>query len=229
MRILPEYNQCQLELRVSTPFILLMQFVRQKLRSAFLAGTSVNLNLVNCSKTRSLLTRSKKHDFYVGTPIKNFVPPSPLLPRACVLGIVSHLLFWREIWWIWNWWLIRSSVWHRLYSGRVRMRFLRNFDKKKNWHPSSFVERVCSTNGSRQGVISSFKFSLTWRQLLFDVRYQLLDYFVFDVRYQWNTITCIVHIYNSVGFQYPTTLRGGSLLSIFSLILRKVIFCHKTE
>ncbi len=77
MRTLPEYNQCQLELRVSTPFILLMQFVRQKLRSAFLAGTSVNLNLVNCSKTRSLLTRSKKHDFYVGTPMKNFAPPSP--------------------------------------------------------------------------------------------------------------------------------------------------------
>ena len=167
MRSLPEYNQCQLELRVSTPFILLMQFVRQKLRSAFLAGTSVNLNLVNCSKTRSLLTRSKKHDFYVGTPIKNFAPPSPLLPRACVLGIVSHLLFWREIWWIWNWWLIRSSVWHRLYSGRVRMRFLRNFDKKKIGTPPP-LSSVCARL-TAVGKVSSHHSNFHWR----DVSYYL--------------------------------------------------------
>ena len=59
---------------------------------------------------------------------------------------LSHLLFWRELGWIWNWRLTRRSGLLWLYLERLRMRFLRNF-AKKIWHlpPPSFVERVYST------------------------------------------------------------------------------------
>lgn len=74
------------------------------------------------------------------------------------LKFLSHLLFWRELGWIWNRRLTRRSGLLWLYLERLRMGFLRNFEKKKLAPLSPLLCRACVSDEVFGGNLGKFEF-----------------------------------------------------------------------
>ena len=148
---------------------------------------------------------------------------------------LSHLLFWRELGWIWNWRLTRRSGLLWLYLERLRMRFLRNF-AKKIWHlpPPSFVERVYSTK--------FLTHLLFWRELrwiwiwwltrrlgdlfcieLYSERVRMCFLRNFEVRYHMLTI-CSSKDKNLSFTHIDMGLRENILIFVYSVV---ILYCFR--